>query len=135
MKKGKMIGIIAFIVAILFVIFGIVEINQAPEFPNDFYDLAIKDMEAATEMEEEILNSGSTMYKISEKATSILFFIGIILAIISLVKMIKDKEKGKVFPILSIIIIIVFFFVIQFVGYDIGEAFNAGLKAGMEAAQ
>ena len=111
---GKKIGIAAFICTIIYIIFGIVAITQAPEIPKDVYELMVKDKEAAMEQVMEIEENASGLYKAADKITTITGLGGIVLAIVSIVKLVKAKEKGKVLPILCIVLIIVFHFVAVF---------------------
>lgn len=135
MGTGKKIGIAAFICTILYIVFGIIIITQAPELGEEFYNLMITDEEAANEMMLEIYSNTSTLYTVADIGFTIVGFLGIILAIISLVKMCSAKEKGKIFPILSLIIIFIFYFVVIFSIVDFGAAFMAGLESGMEMAE
>lgn len=132
---GKKIGIASMICTIIFVIFGIIEITQAPEIPEDVYELMVKDQEAAQEIIYETYENVSTLYKVADKVNTIAALAGIVLAIVSIVKLVKAKEKGKVIPILSIVIIVVFYFAMVFSVGDMGAAFQAGLNAGMEMAE
>ena len=129
---GKKIGMIAMICTIIYIIFCIVAITQAPEIPKDVYELMVKDQEAAQERIQEIEDNASGLYKAADIITTITGLAGIVLAIVSIVKLGKAKEKGKVVPILCIVLIIVFFFVNVFLVGNMGEAFQAGLNAGME---
>lgn len=131
MSTGKKIGIVAFICAILFIIFAIIGITQAPEIRPEVYKMMATDMELAEEMLEEDMNNASTLFKVADKAITVLGIVGIVLSIISLVKMAKGKEKGKILAVLAIIIIVVFFLVYSFGSVDFGAAFQAGLDAGM----
>ena len=132
---GKKIGIIALICTVIYIIFCIVEITQAPEIPNEVWKLSLKDQEAAKEQLEEIFENASGLYKAADKITIITGLAGIVLAIISIVKLAKAKEKGKIVPILCIIFIVVFFFVTIFASGNMGGAFQAGLEAGMEMVE
>lgn len=135
MGTGKKIGIAAFICAILYIVFGIIIITQAPEIGEEFYDLMLTDEEAANEMMIEIYSNTSTLFNIADLGFTIVGFLGIILAIISLVKMSSAKEKGKIFSVLSLVIIFIFYFVVMFSLVDFGAAFMAGLESGMEMAE
>ena len=135
MGIGKKIGIAAFICAILYIVFGIIIITQAPEIGEEFYDLMLTDEEAANEMMIEIYSNTSTLFNIADLGFTIVGFLGIILAIISLVKMSSAKEKGKIFPVLSLVIIFIFYFVVMFSLVDFGAAFMAGLESGMQMAE
>lgn len=129
---GKKIGMVAMICTIIYIIFCIVTIMQAPEIPNDVWELAVKDQEAAQERMQEVLNNASGLYKVADTVTAITGLAGIVLAIVSIVKLVKAKEKGKIVPILSIGLIIVFFFITVFSVGNMAAAFQAGLNAGME---
>lgn len=129
---GKKIGMVAMICTIIYIIFCIVAITQAPEIPKDVYELMVKDQEAAQERIKEITDNASSLYKAADVATTITGIGGIVLAIVSIVKLTKAKEKGKIVPVLCIILIIVFFFVTAFSSGNMVEAFKAGLEAGME---
>lgn len=129
---GKKIGMAAMICTIIYIIFCIVAITQAPEIPDDVWELAIKDQEAAQEKIIEISENASGLYKAADMGSTITGLAGIVLAIISIVKLVKAKEKGKIVPILSIVLIIVFFFITIFSVGDMAAAFQAGLNAGME---
>ncbi len=129
---GKKIGMIAMICTIIYIIFCIVAITQAPEIPKDVYELMVKDQEAAQERIQEITDNASGLYKAADVIITITGLAGIVLAIVSIVKLEKAKEKGKVVPILCIVLIIVFYFVTVFSVGNMGEAFQAGLNAGMK---
>lgn len=131
MKIGKKLGLIAFGSAILVVILAFVGIAQAPEIRPEVYDMMVTDMELAEEMMMEDMEKAPLLFKIADTGITILGLAGVILAIVSLVKMVKGSEKGKVFPILAIILIVVFYFVYTFGAMDMGQAFQAGLEAGM----
>ena len=131
MKIGKKLGLIAFVCAILVVILTFVGIAQAPEIKPEVYEMMTTDMELAEEMMMEDIEKAPLLFKIADTGITILGLVGVILAIVSLVKMVKGSEKGKVFPILAIILIVVFFFVYTFGAMDMGQAFQAGLEAGM----
>ena len=131
MGTGKKLGIIAFTCAILYIIFTIIGITQAPEISEEVYEMMATDMELADEMIMEAYENASTLFKVADTAITFLGLGGVILSLISLVKMVKGNEKGKVFPILSLVIIVVFFFVYTFGSIDMGQAFQAGLDAGM----
>ena len=131
MGTGKKLGIIAFTCAILYIIFTIIGITQAPEISEEVYEMMATDMELADEMIMEAYENASTLFKVADTAITFLGLGGVILSIISLVKMVIGNEKGKVFPILSLVIIVVFFFVYTFGSIDMGQAFQAGLDAGM----
>lgn len=131
MKTGKKLGMIAFICAVLFIIFTFIGIAQAPEIRPEVYEMMATDMEQAEEMLMEDMNNASTLFKVADTAITVLGLGGVILSIISLVKMVKGNEKGKVFPILALVIIVIFYFVYSFGAVDMGQAFQAGLDAGM----
>lgn len=131
MKIGKKLGLIAFVCAILVVILAFVGIAQAPEMRPEVYEMMTTDMELAEEMMMEDMEKAPLLFKIADTGITILGLVGVVLAIVSLVKMVKGSEKGKVFPILAIILIVVFFFVYTFGAVDMGQAFQAGLDAGM----
>jgi len=131
MKIGKKIGIVAFVCAVLVAILAFVGIAQAPEIRPETYEMMATDMELAEEMLEEDIAKAPLLFKIADTGITILGLLGIILAIISLVKMVKGNEKGKVFPVLAIILIVVFFFVYTFGAIDMGQAVQAGINAGM----
>lgn len=132
MKIGKKLGLIAFVCAILVVILAFVGIAQAPEIRPEVYEMMTTDMELAEEMMMEDMEKAPLLFKIADTGITILGLVGVVLAIVSLVKMVKGNEKGKVFPILAIILIVVFFFVYIFGAVDMGQAFQAGLDAGMQ---
>ena len=132
---GKKLGIVAFICAILFTVFSFVNVSQEPELPEEFFEVAISDMERAIEIEEEALENASTLYKVSSIAITIFGLAGIVLAIIALVKMAKGGEKGKIIPVLAIVAIIVFYIVAMFASPNNRKAFQAGLEAGMEMTE
>lgn len=129
---GKKIGMIALICTVIYIIFCIVAITQAPEIPDEVWKLAVKDQEAAQEKIQEIVDNASGLYKAADVITTVTGIAGIILAIVSIVKLTKEKQKGKIVPVLCIILIIVFFFVTAFSSGNMGGAFKAGLEAGME---
>ena len=131
MKIGKKLGLIAFVCAILVVILAFVGIAQAPEIRPEVYEMMTTDMELAEEMMMEDMEKAPLLFKIADTGITILGLVGVVLAIVSLVKMVKGSEKGKVFPISAIILIVVFFFVYTFGAMDMGQAFQAGLDAGM----
>lgn len=131
MKIGKKLGLIAFVCAILVVILAFVGIAQAPEIRPEVYEMMTTDMELAEEMMMEDIEKAPLLFKIADTGITILCLVGVVLAIVSLVKMVKGSEKGKVFPILAIILIVVFFFVYTFGAMDMGQAFQAGLDVGM----
>lgn len=131
MKTGKKLGLIAFVCAILVVILAFVGIAQAPEIRPEAYEMMATDMELAEEMFMEDMENASLLFKIADHGITILGIAGIIIAIGSLVKMVKGGEKGKVFPILAIILIVVFYFVYTFGAMDMGQAFQAGMDMGM----
>ena len=130
---GKKIGMIALICTVIYIIFSIIVITQAPEIPDEVWKLAVKDQEAAQEKIQEIEESASGLYKAADIITTITGLAGIVLAIVSIVKLTKTKEKGKIVPVLCIILIIVFFFVTAFSAGNVGGAFKAGFEAGMES--
>lgn len=132
MKIGKKLGLIAFVCAILVVILAFVGIAQAPEIRPEVYEMMATDMELAEEMLMEDMENAPVLFKVADTGITILGLVGVVLAIVSLVKMVKGNEKGKVFPILAIILIVVFFFVYTFGAMDMGQAFQAGLDAGMQ---
>lgn len=132
MKIGKKLGLIAFVCAILVVILAFVGIAQAPEIRPEVYEMMTTDMELAEEMMMEDMEKAPLLFKIADIGITILGLAGVVLAIVSLVKMVKGNEKGKVFPILAIILIVVFFFVYTFGAVDMGQAFQAGFDAGMQ---
>lgn len=132
MKIGKKLGLIAFVCAILVVILAFVGIAQAPEIRPEVYEMMTTDMELAEEMMMEDMEKAPLLFKIADTGITILGLAGVVLAIVSLVKMVKGNEKGKVFPILAIILIVVFFFVYTFGAVDMGQAFQAGIDAGMQ---
>lgn len=131
MKIGKKLGLIAFVCAILVVILAFVGIAQAPEIRPEVYEMMTTDMELAEEMMMEDMEKAPLLFKIADTGITILGLVGVVLAIVSLVKMVKGSEKGKVFPILAIILIVVFFFVYTFGAIDMGQAFQAGIEQGM----
>lgn len=132
---GKKLGIAAFILSIIFAILCIITIVQAPEIGSEVYELVTTDKELALEKMDEYLDNASTLYKVADTASTFVGIGGFILSIVSLVKMSKAKEKGKVFPVLAIVIMVVFFFISTFAIGDFGEAFEAGLNAGAEMKQ
>lgn len=129
---GKKIGIVAMVCTVIFITVCIIAIIEAPEIPEEVFELMLKDKEAAMEKMEEIENNSSALYKITDEIAAITGLGGIVLAILSLVKMSKEKQKGKVIPILCIILIIVFYIITIFITGNLGTAFQAGLNAGME---
>jgi len=131
MKIGKKLGLIAFVCAILVVILAFVGIAQAPEIRPEVYEMMTTDMELAEEMMMEDMEKAPLLFKIADTGITILGILGIVLAIVSIVKMVKGGEKGKVFPIFAIILIVIFFFVYTFGAVDMGQAFQAGMNAGM----
>ena len=131
MGTGKKIGVVAVIVAVLFMICGIILITQMPEIRPEVYELMYTDQELAMQMMEEDLNNGSTLFIIANKCSDFIALAGIILSIVSLVKMVKGKEKGIIIPILVLIFIIVFYFVIGFSGIDM----NAMMDSAMNTLQ
>lgn len=131
MKIGKKLGLIAFVCAILVVILAFVGIAQAPEIRPEVYEMMTTDMELAEEMLMEDIENAPVLFKVADTGITILGLAGVVLAIVSLVKMVKGNEKGKVFPILAIILIVVFFFVYSFGAMDMGQVFQAGFDAGM----
>ena len=131
MKIGKKLGLIAFVCAILVVILAFVGIAQAPEIRPEVYEMIATDMELAEEMMMEDMEKAPLLFKIADIGITILGLVGVVLAIVSLVKMVKGNEKGKVFPILAIILIVVFYFVYSFGAIDMGAAIQAGFDAGM----
>ena len=132
---GKKLGIIAFVCSVLFIVFTIIGITQAPEIRQETYDMILTDTELYYEMFEEDMSKASTLFKVADSALTFIGIAGIVLAIISLVKMSKAKEKGKAFAVLSIVIIVVFFFVYTFGAVDMGAAVQSGINAGMEMAE
>lgn len=129
---GKKIGMVAMICTIIYIIFCIVAITQAPEIPDEVWKLAVKDQEAAQEKIQEITDNASGLYKAADVITTITGLAGIVLSIVAIVKLTKEKEKGKIVPVLCIVLIIIFFFVTAFSTGNMGAAFQAGLEAGME---
>lgn len=129
---GKKIGMIALICTVIYIIFCIVAITQAPEVPDEVWKLMAKDQEAAQEKIQEIEDNASGLYKAADIITTITGIAGIVLAIVSIVKLTKEKQKGKIVPVLCIILIVVFFFITVFSAGGMGEAFKAGLEAEME---
>lgn len=132
---GKKIGMIALICTVIYIIFCIVEITQAPEIPDEVWKLAVKDQEAAQEKIQEITDNASGLYKATDVITTITGIAGIVLAIVSIVKLVKEKEKGKIVPILCIVLIAIFYFVTAFSVINIGEVFQAAFEAGMESVE
>ena len=132
MKIGKKLGLIAFVCAILVVILAFVGIAQAPEIRPEVYEMMTTDMELAEEMLMEDMENAPILFKVADTGITILGLVGVVLAIVSLVKIVKGNEKGKVFPILAIILIVVFFFVYTFGAMDMGQAFQVGFEAGMQ---
>lgn len=129
---GKKIGIAALICTIIYIVFCIVAITQAPEIPKDVYELVIKDQEAYQERIQEVFDNASGLYKAANTIITITGLAGTILSIVSIVKLVKEKEKGKIIPILCIVLIVIFFFVTVFSAGNMGEAIQAGLEAGIE---
>lgn len=132
---GKKIGIIALVCAIIYIVFSIIVITQAPEIPTEVYKLAATDQEAFQEEYKKIEDNFSALYKISGKVTTVVGIAVMVLAIISIVKMAKAKEKGLIMPIISIIIVVIFYFISVFSIANFGSAFQAGIEAGMEMQQ
>ncbi len=129
---GKKVGIIALVCAILYIIFSIIWVIEAPKIPNEVYELVLTDMEEYYERVEEIYENTSTLFNVSSIATTILGWAGIILSIVSIVKIAKAKEKGIIIPIISLATIIITYIIATFLGSGGTEAFQAGLSKGME---
>ena len=128
MGTGKKIGIAAVICAVLFIICGIIVMTQMPEIRQEVYDLMYTDQELAMQMLDEDYENASTLFKIADNCSDFLALAGIILSIISLVKMVKGKEKGIIIPILVIITIVIFFFVVGFSGIDMGAMMDSAMN-------
>lgn len=128
MKTGKKIGIAAVICAILFIICGIIVLTQKPEIRPEAYELMYTDQELAMQMIEEDANNASTLFKIADNCSGFVALAGIILSIISLVKMVKNKEKGIIIPILVIAFIVIFFFVVSFSIVDMGAMMDSAMN-------
>lgn len=131
MGTGKKIGIIAVIMAVLFMVCGIIIMTQMPEIRPEVYELIYTDQELAMQMMEEDLNNGSTLFNIVNKCSDFVALAGIILAIVSIVKMANGKEKGIIIPILVLIFIIIFYFVVSFSVVD----FSAIMDSAMNTLQ
>ena len=129
---GKKIGIAALICTIIYIACCIVEMVQAPEIPDEIWELSVSDQEAAQEKMEEIMNNSSTVFKVADKVSSIVGLVGIVLSIVSIVKLIKAKEKGKIVPILCIVLIFVFYIITIFSVVNMGNAIHVGMEASME---
>ena len=128
MGTGKKIGIAAVICAVLFIICGIIVMTQMPEIRQEVYDLMYTDQELAMQMLDEDYENASTLFKIADNCSDFAALAGIILSIISLVKMVKGKEKGIIIPILVIITIVIFFFVVGFSGIDMGAMMDSAMN-------
>ena len=96
-------------------------------------DLVMTDSELYMEKVKELYDNSPTIYKVADKVSSIAGLIGVVLAIVSLVKMNKANEKGKIFPILALVLIIGSFLI--FFAISFAQGLKAGIEAGMQAAQ
>ena len=128
---GKKLGIATLICTIIYVISSIIIMTQAPDIPDEYFELMLKDSEAAQEMLIEISENASPLFNVASSLQTITGLVGIILAIASIVKLVKEKQKGTIIPILCIILIIVLFVVSSFSALDFDKAFMAGFNAGM----
>ena len=128
MGTGKKIGIVAVIFTVLFIICGIVVMTQMPEIRPEAYELMYTDQELAMQMVEEDMNNGSTVFNIANKCSDFVALAGIILSIISIVKMVKGKEKGIRSPILMLITIVVFYFIVSFSVVDMGAMMDSAMN-------
>lgn len=129
MGLGKKIGIAAVICTVLFIICCIIIMVQKPEIRSEFYDLIYTDQEQAMQIyKEDLENNTSTLFKIANTGSSIIAGAGAILAIISIIKMVKGKEKGIIIPILAIIIIAVFYFIVSLSIMDMGALINSAMN-------
>lgn len=128
MGTGKKIGIVAVICAILVIIGGIIIKTQQPEIRSEVYELMYTDEELAMQMMEEDLENGSTLFKITDKSLGYVVLAGIILSIISIVKMVKGKEKGIIIPILVLIVTIVSYIIIGFSVVDMGAIMDSAMN-------
>lgn len=128
MGTGKKIGIVAVIFTVLFIICGIVVMTQMPEIRPEAYELMYTDQELAMQMVEEDMNNGSTLFNIANKCSDFVALAGIILSIISIVKMVKGKEKGIIIPILMLITIVVFYFIVGFSIVDMGAMMDSAMN-------
>ena len=132
---GKKIGIIAFVISIvLFTIGVVVQLNTIKYFevPSDYYQIAMEDQELyqqkLNELTEEYKAKIPTVYRVLDKVTDVLLLVDIVLIIVSFVMINKEKSKGKVFPTLAIVIIILTFIVniiISFSAIDMEALFTA----------
>ncbi|MBR0490668.1 MAG: hypothetical protein IJJ82_01295 [Clostridia bacterium] len=89
MNLGKKIGFIAFIITVIHVIAGIIYITA----------------------------DGSYLYRDSFQIYFRTGIIGLVLAGCSIGILKKNKEKGRTFAVISILIILIFFFIMQFIVY------------------
>ena len=129
MGLGKKIGIAAVACTVLFIICCIIVMVQKPEIRPEFYDLIYTDQEQAMQIyKEDFKNNTSTLFKIADTGSSIIAAVGAILAIISIIKMVKGKEKGIIIPILAIIIIAVFYFIVSLSIMDMGALMNSAMN-------
>lgn len=128
MGTGKKIGIVAVIFTVLFIICGIVVMTQMPEIRPEAYELMYTDQELAMQMVEEDMNNGSTLFNIANKCSDFVALAGIILSIVSIVKMVKGKEKGIIIPILMLITIVVFYFIVSFSVVDMGAMMDSAMN-------
>ena len=131
---GKKLGIIAMVIALITVALCIVAKIYEPQYSDEemkeMSRLASTDQEAFNEIANEIEKNAPAPYRISNLLNTILSWIGIIVAIVSLVKLSKAKEKGKIIPILAIIIIL--FEGIVFSYGNLQRGMKLGLEVGME---
>lgn len=128
MGTGKKIAIVAVIVTVLFIICGIVVMTQVPKIRPEAYELIYTDEELAMQMIEEDMNNGSALFNIAANCSDFIALAGIILSIVSIVKMVKGKEKGIIIPILTIITIVVFYFVVSFSIVDMGAIMDSAIN-------
>ena len=128
MGTGKKIGIVAVIFAVLYIICGIIIITQTPEIRPEVYELMYTDQELAMQMMEEDFNNGSALFNITFKYSDFVALAGIILSIVSLVKMVKGKEKGIIIPILVLLTIVIFYFVVSLSAIDMGALVDSAMN-------
>lgn len=128
MGTGKKIGIVAVIFTVLFIICGIIVMTQMPEIRPEAYELMYTDQELAMQMVEEDMKNGSTLFNIVNTCMDFVALGGIILSIVSIVKMVKGKEKGIIIPILMLITIVVFYFMVSFSVVDMGAMMDSAMN-------
>ena len=113
----------------IFLITGIISVCQAPEIPDDVYDLVMTDKEAYWERLEQIEAGAPTLYRVASPIQSICSIVGIILSIVSIVKLTKAKEKGKIIPVACLLVIFCFNIWSSLSMFDMGKAMEAGYNS------